>query len=199
MNKLIVIGASGHGKVIADIARLNGFESIVFLDDDASVKTCAGYPVLGGTNLDIPDGQLFIAVGNALLRKQWMEAHADREFPILIHPRAVVASSSSIGKGTVVMAGAVINPDAKIGRGCIVNTCSSIDHDCVVGDFCHVSVGAHLSGSVVVRENTWVGAGAIVSNDLNICANCMIGAGTVVVRDIVVSGTYVGIPAKKVK
>ena len=97
------------------------------------------------------------------------------------------------------MAGAVINPGAQIGIGCIINTSSSVDHDCVVEDYVHISVGAHLSGTVRVGKGTWIGAGAIVSNNINICGGCMIGAGAVVIKDIAEPGTYVGVPAKKLR
>lgn len=198
MKDLIIIGASGHGRVVADIARLNGYEEIVFLDDNKEVKECGGYPVIGDSST-APDGEIFIAVGNARIRKMLMERYSDRVMPVLIHPNAVVAEDVRIGSGSVIMAGAVINPGAMIGVGCIINTCSSLDHDCVVGDYVHVAVGAHLCGTVNVGESTWIGAGATVSNNVNICGNCMIGAGAVVVKDIMEEGTYVGVPARLVK
>ena len=198
MNSLIIIGASGHGKVVADIAALNGYTDIVFLDDDESVHKCAGYPVVGKSDV-APDGEVFVAVGNAETRKRLMELYVDRNQPILIHPSAVVAKDVEIGEGTVVMAGAVINPGAKIGRGVIINTSSSVDHDSVVEDYCHIAVGAHLSGTVTIGEETWIGTGATVSNNVNICGGCIIGAGAVVIKDIDKSGTYVGVPARLLK
>ena len=198
MNKLIIIGASGHGKVVADIAALNGYKDIVFLDDDESIRECAGYPVIG-KSAEAPDGEIFVAVGNADTRKRLMELYKDRVLPVLIHPNAVVAEGVEISVGSVVMAGAVINPGARIGKGCIINTSSSVDHDCIVEDFCHISVGAHLSGTVVVGTGTWIGTGAIVSNNINICGGCMIGAGAVVIKDIDEPGTYVGVPAKELR
>ena len=200
MNRLIIIGASGHGKVVADIAALDGYKEIVFLDNDPEIKACAGYPVLGPDTMTSElDGDVFIAVGKAETRKKLMERDANRNFPVLLHPSAVVAESAEIGAGSVVMAGAVINPGAQIGKGCIINTSSSVDHDCVVGDYVHISVGAHLSGTVVVGTGTWIGTGAIVSNNVNICGGCMIGAGAVVIKDIGEPGTYIGVPARKSK
>ncbi len=196
MNRLIIIGASGHGKVVADIARLNGYEDIVFLDDDERVKECAGWPVLGKST-EILKGDLFVAVGDADIRKRLMEMHEGRAFPVLIHPSAVVSCDVEIGDGTVVMAGVVVNPEAKIGRGCIVNTSSSIDHDCVIGNYAHVSVGTHLCGTVKVGDKTWIGAGATIANNINICSGCMIGAGAVVIKDIDEPGIYIGVPAKR--
>lgn len=200
MNKLIIIGASGHGKVVADIAKKIGYTDIVFLDNNESIKTCYGYPVIGNNSLasDI-DGDLFVAIGNSLIRESLMTQYSDRNFPILIHPDSVIADDVDIGIGSVVMAGTVINPSVRMGKGVIVNTCSSIDHDCSIGNFCHISVGAHLCGTVRVGDSTWIGAGSTVNNNVDICSDCMIGAGAVVVKKIDKVGTYVGVPARKVK
>ena len=198
--KLIIIGASGHGRVVADIAKKCGYDEIVFLDNNPNLSICAGYPVLGTDSMVSQlEGDLFIAVGNGQIRKKLMERDADRRFPVLIHPNAVVADDVEIGYGSVVMAGAVINPGVQIGKGAIINTCASVDHDCEVADFVHVSVGAHVAGTVTIGENTWIGAGATVSNNVNICGTCMIGAGAVVIKDIDESGTYVGVPARRSK
>lgn len=197
-NRLIIVGASGHGKVIADIAVLNGYSDIVFLDDDTNICECAGWPVVGKSD-EAPDGEVFVAVGNAKIRRAITERYFDRKQPTLIHPSAVIANGVEVGKGTVVMAGAVINPGAKIGNSCIINTSSSVDHDCIVCDFSHISVGAHLSGTVTVGEDTWIGAGATVINNVTICGGCMVGAGAVVISDIDDPGTYVGVPAIKIK
>lgn len=195
--RLIIIGASGHGKVVADVAK-NRYDEIVFLDNDPSISSCAGYPVLGPDTMTSElDGDVFVAVGNAETRRKLMRRDEGRNFPVLIHPSAVIAEGVEIGEGSVVMAGAVINPGAKIGRGCIINTASSIDHDCIVGEFSHLSVGAHLSGTVDVGSSVWIGAGAIISNNISICSNTVIGAGAVVVKNIDDEGTYVGVPAKK--
>jgi sugar O-acyltransferase (sialic acid O-acetyltransferase NeuD family) len=196
LKRLIIIGASGHGKVIADIAVKNGYEDIVFLDDDEKIKECAGFPVIGKTSeAESIDGDKIVAIGNTEIRKRMMEIKCIT----LIHPEAIVSRRVKIGEGSVVMAGAVINSDSIIGKSCIINTGASVDHDCVIEDFVHVSVGAHVAGSCVVGENTWIGAGATVSNNVNICSSCMIGAGAVVIKNIKEPGTYVGVPAKKIK
>ena len=197
MSRLVIIGASGHGEVVADIAALNGYEDIVFLDDNASIKECAGYPVVGKTS-EAPEGAVFVAIGSSDVRKRLMKQYHDREQPKLIHPSAVVAKGTEIGEGSVVVAGVVINPGARIGRGVIVNTGSSIDHDCGVGNYSHVAVGVRLCGTVYIGEGTWIGAGATVINNVNVCDSCVIGAGSVVIRDIVRPGTYAGTPARMV-
>lgn len=198
--KLTIIGASGHGRVVADIAKLNGYDEIEFLDDNESITRCGKYPVVGNSaKAKEINNDLFIGIGNAAIRKRLMEQFEGKSFPILIHPNAVIADDVTIGRGTVVMAGVVINSGSTIGKGVIVNTCSSIDHDCNVANYVHVSVGSHLCGTVNVGESTWIGAGATVSNNLNVCSNCTIGAGAVIIKDIIESGTYVGVPAGRIK
>lgn len=198
MKKIAIIGAGGHGKVIADIAKKNGYSEIVFLDDDESIYECGGYPVIGkSSEASTIDSDVIIGIGNAGVRKQMQESFSEQKLVTLIHPNAVVSEDAVIGKGTVVMAGAVINAEAKVGKGCIVNTCSSVDHDCEVGDYVHIAVGSHLCGSVSVGNGTWIGAGATVVNNVSICSECMIGAGAVVISDIKEVGTYLGVPATK--
>lgn len=195
MNKLIIIGASGHGKVIADIAVKNGYEDIVFLDDDEKIDSCAGFPVVGKTDMTVDmNGDKIVAIGNAEIREK---VSKKIKTVTLIHPDAVISRRVEIGEGTVVMAGAVVNSDAKIGKGCIINTGASVDHDCVIEDFVHVSVGAHVAGNCAIAKQTWIGAGATVSNNVNICSGCMVGVGAVVIKDIKEPGTYVGVPAEK--
>lgn len=198
MKKLYIVGASGHGKVVADIAMLNGYERIEFLDDNEKLTSCGNYPVVGKSkNAALYEGDVFIAIGNANIRQELMKSIDEKRIPVLIHPSATVAADSQIGKGTVVMAGAIVNPATQIGKGCIINTSSSVDHDCDIDSYVHVSVGAHIAGNVKIGKCTWIGAGATISNNVSICTNCTIGAGAVVVKDILEEGTYVGVPAKR--
>lgn len=198
MKRLLIIGASGHGKVVADIATKCGYTDIVFLDDDETVKWCGKYPVTAKSDLIKElDGDVVVAVGNAAIRQKLMGKIDENRMVSLIHPNAVVAEDVEMGEGSVVMAGAVINPGSRLGKGCIVNTASSIDHDCKLGDYVHVAVGAHLAGNVEVGERSWIGAGATVSNNVRICGGCMVGAGAVVVKNIKEGGTYVGVPARR--
>ncbi len=194
--KLIILGASGHGKVVAEIALLNGYRDIVFLDDDESIEECAGFPVVGTTKeVKNIDGDRFVAIGDSSVRERLQH---EIETVTLIHPNSVISRRVSIGKGTVVMPGAVINSDTVIGEGCIVNTLASIDHDCEVADYCHIAVGAHLCGTVKIQKGVWIGAGATVCNNIEICCSSTVGAGAVVVSNIVSAGTYVGVPAKRI-
>lgn len=198
---LIVIGAGGHGRVVADIAlQCGGYESISFLDDAEHPHL----PILGKVQdaaRYLSDYEFIVAVGNNRVRERLMIdlEKQGADLATLVHPNAVVGSRVNIGAGTVVMAGAVINTGAAIGKGSIINTCSSVDHDCLVEDFCHISVGAHLAGTVRVGKATFVGAGATVINNITICSDCVIGAGAVVVKDIEQTGTYIGVPATLLK
>lgn len=199
MKQLIIIGASGHGKVVADIAKCNNYTNIAFLDDNDSVTECNGYKVLGKTaEYKKFDCDFFVAIGNSHIRakilKELISAH--KSITTLVHPNAIIADDVKIGNGTVVMAGAVINPSSTIGEGCIINTCASVDHDNVIGNYVHISVGSHTAGTVAIGDYTWLGIGAVVSNNISICKDCMIGAGAVVVNNLTESGTYIGVPAK---
>ena len=189
--RLLIIGASGHGRVCADIAeKMKLWDEIVFADDNPPAEF--PYQIIGGSNIEWDD-ECFIGIGSSVVRER---LSVGRELVTLIHPNAVIGERVKIGRGTVVMAGAVINPDAVIGNNAIINTCASVDHDCEVDAFVHVAVGAHLCGTVHVGSHTWIGAGATVKNNVNICGACMIGVGAVVIKDITEAGTYLGVPAK---
>lgn len=199
MNKLIIIGAGGHGKVIADIAVKNGYTDINFVDDHAA-GACMGFPIVGKSGL-IPalnDGKtdFVIGVGNNEIRKRIAEAY-DVNWVTLIHPSAQIGMEVSIGKGTVVMAGAVINVCSGIGKHCIINSGAIVEHDNMLGDYVHISPGAKLSGTVSVGKCTWIGTGTSVSNNIEICDDVVIGVGSVVIRDIKTKGTYYGLVAHK--
>lgn len=200
MKQLLIIGAGGYGRVVADIAKLSGqYQRIVFADD-ADIQDSGGFPVVceakeAGHFLN--DYDLIVAIGNNQTRKciyENLEAHSGR-LAVLVHPSAVVASDVALGAGSVVMANAVINCGSKIGKGVIVNTAATIDHDNQIGDFVHISPGAHIAGTVTIGSRTWVGIGGIVSNNITVCGDCVIGAGAVVVKDIEQAGTYTGVPA----
>lgn len=203
-NKLLITGASGHGKVIFELAGKTGlYDEIYFLDDD-EILLKTEETVVGSVDFAINhrgEFDVIIAVGNAFIRRQIQEKYerAGVNLVTLIHPEGILSDETArIGKGTVIMAGAVIQTGVAIGDGVIVNTSASIDHECEIGDFSHISVGSHLAGNVKVGNNTWIGAGAVISNNVCICDDVTVGAGAVVVKDITESGTYVGIPAKKI-
>jgi sugar O-acyltransferase, sialic acid O-acetyltransferase NeuD family len=205
MNKdLIIIGASGHGKVIADIAtKMERWDNILFLDDDDSINSCMGFKVIGKSNdayqhLDHAD--IFVAIGNNSIRERILDKLEDAgaSIPILIHPNAVIGIDVEIGVGSVVMAGVVINSSTRVGKGCIINTSSSIDHDNYIEDYVHISPRVSLAGSVHVGKSSWLGVGSVVSNNVKICSGSTIGAGAVVISQIFEIGTYIGVPARRV-
>lgn len=201
MKSIVIVGASGHGKVIADVAKCVGYEKIIFLDDGRTGKV-GNYEIAGDTSLiDSFDADFFVAIGSGPVRRRITQQIEEKgkNIPILIHPSATVAESAKIGYGSAVMAGAVINPDAIISKGAIINTGSSVDHDCFIGEYNHIAVGSHIAGAVVTGENVWIGAGATVSNNIKICSNVLLGAGAVAVKDIDEAGTYVGVPARLMK
>jgi len=201
---LLIIGASGHGKVVADIAlKMDVWKYIAFLDQDGSIVSSLGIEVVDKSvnacryakNYDI-----FVAVGNNIMREKIIGEliATGANVPVLIHPSAILGKEVEVEVGTAIMAGVVINCCTKIGRGCIINTGATIDHDNVIDDYVHVSPGAHLAGTVKVGKNTWIGAGGVVINNINITSDCVIGAGAVVISNITEPGTYIGVPAKKI-
>lgn len=199
--RLIILGASGHGKVAADIAIRSGYEEILFLDDNPEARECLGWPVVGRVSeAEGYQGDFFVAIGNPIVRERIQNKleGQGKNLALLIHPSAILGIGVTIGKGSILMAGVVVNPCAEIGKGCILNTAASVDHDCKVGDYVHVSVGTHIAGTVTIGAKTWIGVGAAVKNNVTIAQNCMIGAGATVVRSITEVGTYIGTPARKI-
>ena len=156
--KVVLYGAGGHGKVVADMVEKQGKFSIAGFIDDRKTGNAFGYPILG-TGADL--ARLFgrgirraiVSIGDGKTRKEKhrLVLKAGLELAAIVHPSAQTARGVEIGRGTVVMPGAVIGPDAKIGEGCIINTCASVDHDCRLGDFVHIAPGANLCGSAVIH------------------------------------------------
>ena len=197
---IAIIGAGGHGKVVADAACLVGYEKVFFLDDSEKCSVELSGKVCDYTKY-IDECDFIVAIGNSEVREKITNnlVSGGAKVVSIIHPSAIIGSNVSIGDGTFVAPGAVINTGTTIGKGVIVNTCSSVDHDCIVEDFCHISVGARVAGTVEIGHGTFLCAGSTVVNNHFICSNCVIGAGAVVIKDITESGTYVGVPAEKIK
>ena len=202
---LIIIGAGGHGRSVADVAfAMKRWDTIAFLDDGYEGGLCMGFPVLGKVSdftHYLEQSDFIIAIGNNRIRQklQLLLMEAGARIPILVHPEAVIGNQVTLGEGTVVMAGAVINCCTQIGAGCIINTGATVDHENCLGNYVHLSPGVHLAGRVRIGERTWIGIGSSVSNDVTINRDNVIGAGAVVLKDITVTGTYVGIPARRLK
>ncbi len=190
--KVVIIGAGGHGRVVADVVRACGDIVVGFLDDDPSLDT------LGAVKdyANYSDCLFFAAIGNPEIREAIVQ-QLDVDWYTAIHPSAIVSPSARVEEGTVVMPNAVINAGAHIGKHCIINSGAIVEHDNQIEEYVHISVGARLGGTVQVGKKTWIGIGATVSNRMSICGGCMIGAGAVVVENITEQGIYVGVPARR--
>jgi sugar O-acyltransferase (sialic acid O-acetyltransferase NeuD family) len=203
--KLYVYGAGGHGKVVADILLSLGLPLAGFLDDgfEMAGRKILDLPVLGGIDWLLERraaAAVALGIGNNLARQKVADRLRQRgiDLPAAIHSSAVVAASTTIGAGVVVMAGAVINPDAKIGRGAIINSGAIIEHDVVVGDFAHVSPGAVTGGAVRIGELAHVGLGARILPGISVGPHATVGAGAVVIREVAPGITVAGVPAMPV-
>ena len=202
--KVVIIGAGGHAKVIADIIEKSGDEIVGFLDDNKEIGTTIinEYKVIGDLNnrftmaVTKENLEFIIAIGDNKKREE-ISHSPNLKFYTAIHPSAQMGLDVEIQEGTVIMANACINSSAKIGKHCIINTGAIIEHDNIIEDFVHISPNVALGGTVKIGKSTHVGIGSTIKNNITICENCKIGAGAVVVKNIIEAGTYVGVPAKK--
>lgn len=206
MKRLVIVGAGGHGKVVADAAEaMRKWSEIVFVDTKyPHLKSCSHWSVVGNDGcLDrlACDAEFIVAIGSNAIRGSVHSTLVSKGLKIatIIHPRSYVSAYCQIGSGSVVFAGAVINVDCRIGEATIINTGATVDHDCIIGDSTHISPGAHLAGEVSVGVGTWIGIGASVIQQINIGDRVTVGAGAIVVSDISDGVTAVGIPAKPIK
>jgi sugar O-acyltransferase (sialic acid O-acetyltransferase NeuD family) len=220
MSGVLIIGAGGHGKVVADILMCSGIQVLGFLDDDPATwpnsdesdssqargraerayRPPLGLPVLGAIEeyqRFAPDG-LAMGIGSNAARRQIVArlSGAESLWRNAIHPRAIVSPFARLGKGIVVAAGSVVNPDAVIGDFAILNTGATVDHDCVIGDYAHIAAGAHLSGNVRVGEGTLIGIGAAIAPGCSAGDWSVVGAGAAVVHDVPAGVTAKGVPAR---
>ncbi|MEZ8292920.1 acetyltransferase [Vibrio splendidus] len=202
MKSCAILGASGHGKVIAEIAELNGYHNIVFFDDRwPSLKSVEHWSVSGDTNTLLSNVKGYdltvVAIGHNATRcaKQRELSQAGATFGVLAHPRAVISKFANIGIGSVLMANAVVNPFTHLGMSCIINTGSTIDHDCKLAEGVHISPGVNLAGGVEVGKNTWIGIGSQVKQLVVIGSDAVVGAGSTVIKSVPNFKTVVGSPA----
>jgi sugar O-acyltransferase (sialic acid O-acetyltransferase NeuD family) len=204
---ILIIGAGGHGQVVADIFRARNASRLVsdqvgFVDDDRARLGCrfVGSPVLGTLARipEIPHDAVIVAVGdNATRSRVFLKCvEAGERLAIAEHPRCIVAEDAAIGPGSMLCAGAIVNTGAVIGRNVIVNTGATVDHHSIVGDHVHIAPGVHMGGEVVVDEGALVGIGAVVLPRVRIGAWSTVGAGAVVTADVPPGATVVGVPAR---
>jgi sugar O-acyltransferase (sialic acid O-acetyltransferase NeuD family) len=202
--RIAILGASGHGKVVGDIALMGGYSDIVFFDDLWPDKISIGnWSIVGSIDTLISSAIKFdsviVGIGNNQARIEKYNKLTKVKSVSLVtlkHPSAVVSKFAQIGLGSVICAGAIVNIDSIIGDAVIVNTNATVDHDCRLANGVHISPGAHLSGGVHVGTNSWVGVGACVKQNVHIGSNVIIGAGAVVVSDIYDDTVVVGNPAR---
>lgn len=211
---VLIWGAGGHGKMVAELARACGHAVAGFVDADAEKL---GQPVEPGgrtvvqtesdflAGLDgfrerqpLPGGAdcLALGVGDNRAREACLRRLVGLELPPLVHPSAVLSPSAVVGRGTVVFPVAAVNADARIGDAVIVNTGAIVEHDCVLGNGSHVSPGAVLGGGVQIGERAWIAAGATVVPGMAVGHDAVVGAGAVVIRDVPPGATVVGVPAR---
>lgn len=199
MERLAIVGAGGHAKVVLATARAAGHRDVRLLDDDPDGASAEllGLAVSGpaAEALDDPEALAVIAVGDNAARRD-LAARARCGFAALVHPAAHVHESAVVGPGTVVFAGAVVQPGAAVGAHAIVNTGATVDHDCTIGDFSHVAPGVSLSGAVTIGEGTLVGVGSAACPGVSVGAWTTVGAGSAITRDLPGGITAVGSPAR---
>lgn len=194
---MYLFGASGHGKVIAEIAETCGIVIDGFIDCDDNKKSVLGYPVF--KELPSTTESLVVAIGDNGIRKKIVNNNINAKYPIIIHKMSTVSKRTLLGAGTVIMAGATINVDVNVGQHCIINTNASVDHDCLIEDFVHLSPNVALAGNVTIGEGTHVGIGVCIIQGIRIGKWCTIGAGAVIIRDIPDGCTVVGNPGKIIR
>ena len=207
--RLIVWGAGGHGKVVAEVACLAGWTVVGFADADLAKRGQIAEP--RGARVILDEAGLFgcldvasrafdavaIALGvNEARHAAWRALTGRIALPVLVHPDSTLSQSAKLGEGSVVMARAVINPAAELGAVVIVNSAAVVEHDCVVGDAVHLSPNCTLAGGVRVGNLAWIGAGATVIQSCEVGRASIVGAGSVVVRNVPPDVTVVGCPAR---
>lgn len=205
--KVIIFGASGHARVIADIVKKSNDEIIGFLDDNADIQGKTIFDdkiVLGDTSEEsvrkYSDCYFIIGIGSNKVRMIISKKYSNLKWYTAIHPSSIIGNDVSINEGTAIMAGTVINTGTVVGKHCIVNTSSSLDHDNILEDYVHISPGSHLAGTVKISEGTWICAGVTIINNITISKNNIIGAGATVIENVNdIDSTFVGVPIKKIK
>jgi sugar O-acyltransferase (sialic acid O-acetyltransferase NeuD family) len=211
MDNIVIVGSSGHAKVIIDIVQQAGKFRIVGLLDrfrDVGEKTL-GYPVLGKEE-DLPElikahalTGVIIAIGDNFVRakvaSRIKEISPDLSFPAAVHPTASIAMEVSIGEGTVVMAGVSINPCCSVGQFCILNTHASLDHDSMLEDFASLAPGATTGGTCRIGPYSAIGIGAVLLTAIHVGEHSVIGAGSLVTKSVEPFVVAYGTPARKIR
>ena len=193
---LAIYGASGHGKVIRDIAKRVGYKNIIFIDDGNN-----SYFSYEEFKTQIDCKNVALGIGDNYVRgKIYKKLRYDNyNIVTLIDPSSIIGSSVEIKEGTVVMPNVVINNNSKIGKGVILNTSCVVEHDNDIHSFVHISPNVSLAGNVKIGKFTHIGIGSSVIQNISIGENCIVGAGSVIINNIEDNIKVVGVPAKKLK
>jgi len=206
MNRVALIGYSGHSYVVADILEQAGYKIIGYFEKEIAGNNPLNLEYLGFEEdndfvLKLKGASVFPSVGNNDIRKRIMGLISEREVDIAfaVSKKANISKNSVIGQGTLICQGVCINPLSVIGKGVILNTGSIIEHECIVGDFVHIAPGAVLAGKVHIGESSFIGANSVIKQNIKIGNNVTIGAGAVVLQDIPDNETWVGNPSKKIR
>lgn len=198
----IVLGAGGHARVVGAILHGMGVSIKGYLDESylAGEDEIIKQAFLMGMPDDLKNYSpnqydIYAAIGDNHKRRIAIEQVSSKKYstPTLIHPSAIIESSSQIGKASVICMGVLIATDAIVGDGVILNTGSSIDHETTIGNYCHIAPGAILAGRVKVGKEVFIGMGAKIAQNLSIGDGAIIGAGAIVLKDVPASTTVVGI------
>ena len=186
---LLILGAGGHGKAVAEAALLSGkWQQVCFADDRwPELQESFGCPVVASSStLTDVAGKVdaaIAAVGNNALREQWLARLQACGLPLatVVHPAACVSASAKLGAGSAVMALAMVGVDVRIGRGAIVNAHATVDHDAGLGDFVHLGVGVHLAGGVQVGALAWLQAGCCAGYRVVVAEDEVLAPGTALI------------------
>ena len=203
---VIVFGSSGHARSIAVILEQLNIEIIGFIDSYLpkgtrvlKYKTLGDETVLTRALYKFGTLELVVGIGDCSNRQKVVKKarclNPKLVFPVVISPKACVATYTEIGQGTVVFCNTFINVEAAIGEFCVINSCSIIEHNTTIGNFCSISPGANIGGNVVIGDNSFIGSSATVIQKKTIGRNCVVGAGAIVTKNIPDQVLAVGMPA----
>ena len=203
MSTLLVLGAGGHGCVVADAAlRAGVWQGLSATDRDAA--RCSG-ELLPGVRLSalattLPSATaVHIAIGNSQFREAEARTVGAERLAMVMHPDATLSPYAQVGAGCFLAARSVVAPRARLGACVIVNHGAVVDHDVEVGDYSHVAPNVTLGGGARVGSRVLVGAGTAVLPGVSICDDTVIGAGSVVTETIAEPGVYAGAPARRIR
>lgn len=182
--RLLIVGAGGHGKSVADAALASGtFTLSGFLDDQA--KNVWEFPVFGGTQeiaawRTVADAAI-VAIGNNGLRQKLQQQLMQAGYTVatVIHPRAIVSPRADVGVGCAVMAGAIIGTEAKLGMGVIVNSGAVADHHCIIEDYGHLGVAAAMAGGTQLGAGAWMQAGSALGYGVKVPSGTILPPGSI--------------------